>query len=243
MHSWICDSPKPGHAGRQFVLRMLQFVSPTSSNGSVIGTRIGRTQAQWPQAQALAEPEPSDSCGRAEGCVALKRYDSGVPSIPIRATREFFRPAAQALFVLLVSRLQPAIDDVAEAAQHEIRHGHHQVDAVTIGAGLLRGVLILRTGGCCQGGRSGRARAGGARERQAQKGRQDRDEPKPFHCLSTAQVTGEPLIVPLPAARDKADTASSKRPRPSRTRRTRSEASSARCAHAGPGDRTFRRTP
>ena len=79
----------------------------------------------------------------------------------------FFRPG------LL---LQPSIDHEADGPEQQVRHAHHQVDAVVVGLGLLERVVlvrqVLRTGGR-DGFLSGRAGVGRSRRgEQHEKGEQ-----------------------------------------------------------------------
>jgi hypothetical protein len=61
--------------------------------------------------------------------------------------------------------LETTVDQRADHTEQEIRHSHHQIDAVVVGAGLAERVVVLRTGG---GNRFLSGRAGVNRTRQGE---------------------------------------------------------------------------
>jgi hypothetical protein len=61
--------------------------------------------------------------------------------------------------------LETTVDQRADHTEQEVRHPHHEVDAVVVGAGLAERIVVLRTGG---GNRFLSGRAGVDRTRQGE---------------------------------------------------------------------------
>jgi hypothetical protein len=61
--------------------------------------------------------------------------------------------------------LETTVDQRANHTEQEIRHPHHQIDAVVVGAGFAERVVVLRTGG---GNRFLSGRTGVHRTRQGE---------------------------------------------------------------------------